>query len=63
VVLTTAPGPTEDFGIKYNLSNGAPAPEKVTNKIYEVASSITEYKIAAIPDVRCLNPTLQLAES
>jgi phosphoglucomutase len=45
-------GPKEDFGIKYNLANGAPAPEKVTNNIYEVASSITEYKIAEIPDVR-----------
>lgn len=44
-------GPTEDFGIKYNLSNGAPAPEKVTNKMYEIASSITEYKIASIPDI------------
>jgi len=44
-------GPKEDFGIKYNLANGAPAPEKVTDKIYEVASNITEYKIANIPDV------------
>jgi len=44
-------GPKEDFGIKYNLANGAPAPEKVTNKMYELASTITEYKIADIPDV------------
>ncbi|KAL7271973.1 Phosphoglucomutase-2 [Rhizina undulata] len=44
-------GPTEDFGIKYNLSNGAPAPEKVTNKIYEYTKSIQEYKISDIPDV------------
>ncbi|KAF8242000.1 phosphoglucomutase PgmA [Wilcoxina mikolae CBS 423.85] len=44
-------GPKEDFGIKYNLSNGAPAPEKVTNKIYEIASSITEYKIADLPHI------------
>jgi phosphoglucomutase len=27
-------GPNADFGIKYNLSSGAPAPESVTNKIY-----------------------------
>lgn len=27
-------GPTEDFGIKYNISNGGPAPEKVTEAIY-----------------------------
>lgn len=44
-------GPKEDFGIKYNLANGAPAPEKVTNKMYELASTITEYKIADIPDI------------
>ncbi|KAK4547760.1 hypothetical protein LTR36_000718 [Oleoguttula mirabilis] len=44
-------GPTEDFGIKYNLSNGAPAPESVTNKIYETSKTLKEYKIMDIPDV------------
>jgi len=44
-------GPTNDFGIKYNLSNGGPAPESITNKIYEVSKTIKEYKIAEIPDV------------
>ncbi|KAG7001925.1 hypothetical protein G7Y79_00030g064580 [Physcia stellaris] len=44
-------GPTQDFGIKYNLTNGAPAPESVTNKIFATAKSLTEYKIADIPDV------------
>ncbi|KAH7077590.1 phosphoglucomutase [Paraphoma chrysanthemicola] len=44
-------GPTEDFGIKYNLANGAPAPESVTNKIYETSKTLTSYKIADIPDV------------
>jgi len=44
-------GPTEDFGIKYNLANGAPAPESVTNKIYEFSKSLTSYKIADIPDI------------
>lgn len=44
-------GPKEDFGIKYNLANGAPAPEKVTDKIYEITKTISEYKIADIPDV------------
>lgn len=44
-------GPEEDFGIKYNLANGAPAPEKVTNKIHEIASKITEYKIAELPEI------------
>lgn len=47
----TRTGPTEDFGIKYNLANGAPAPESVTNKIFETSKTLTSYKIADIPDV------------
>jgi phosphoglucomutase len=27
-------GPTEDFGIKYNIGNGGPAPEKITDAIF-----------------------------
>jgi len=44
-------GPKADFGMKYNLSNGAPAPETVTNSIFEKSKSLTSYKIADIPDI------------
>ena len=49
--LHLASGPTNDFGIKYNLANGAPAPESVTNKIFSTSKSLTSYKIADLPDV------------
>lgn len=44
-------GPTNDFGIKYNLANGGPAPESVTNKIYETSKTLTSYRVAEIPDI------------
>ncbi|KAF8598943.1 Phosphoglucomutase, first 3 domain-containing protein [Ceratobasidium sp. AG-I] len=37
-------GPDNDFGIKYNINNGGPAPESVTDKIFERTKSITSYK-------------------
>ncbi|KIK50460.1 hypothetical protein GYMLUDRAFT_78487 [Collybiopsis luxurians FD-317 M1] len=44
-------GPDNDFGIKYNVSNGGPAPENVTNKMYEKTKTITSYKIIEAPPV------------
>ncbi len=44
-------GPTEDFGIKYNISNGGPAPEKFTDALYKNSTILSEYKIAEIADV------------
>lgn len=38
-------GPDKDMGIKYNLSNGGPAPESVTNKIYVISRTLSHYKI------------------
>ena len=38
-------GIDEDFGIKYNCENGGPAPEKVTNLIFENTKAIKEYKL------------------
>lgn len=36
----------QDFGIKYNMENGGPAPEGITDKIYENTRLIKEYLIA-----------------
>ncbi len=44
-------GPTEDFGIKYNIGNGGPAPEKVTESVFARSREITEYKIQSYGDV------------
>lgn len=40
-----------DFGIKYNISNGGPAPEKITDAIFSTSQSIDNYKIAEAPDL------------
>jgi phosphoglucomutase len=44
-------GPENDFGIKFNISNGGPAPEDVTNSIYKITETISEYKSMNLPDV------------
>lgn len=44
-------GPTEDFGIKYNIANGGPAPESVTSQIFKLTKTIAEYRLAELPDV------------
>ncbi|MBE9562913.1 MAG: alpha-D-glucose phosphate-specific phosphoglucomutase, partial [Proteobacteria bacterium] len=44
-------GPQGDFGIKYNISNGGPAPERVTDEIYEHSQNITEYKTVIIDSI------------
>jgi phosphoglucomutase len=44
-------GPHEDFGIKYNAENGGPAPEKLTDRIYELSKQISEYRIADLEPV------------
>jgi phosphoglucomutase len=41
-------GPHEDFGIKYNAGNGGPAPEKLTDAIFERSKTISRFLIADI---------------
>jgi len=48
IILTASHNPggkDGDFGIKYNISNGGPAPESVTNEIYNHTTSIAKYQI------------------
>ncbi len=44
-------GPDGDFGIKYNIGNGGPAPEKVTEDIYAKSQTITEYRTLSADDI------------
>ncbi len=43
-------GPDDDFGIKYNIASGGPAPESVTSAIFANTKSISEYAFAAATD-------------
>jgi phosphoglucomutase len=44
-------GPDEDFGIKYNIGSGGPAPEGVTEAIFARTENISEYKILEVDDI------------
>lgn len=38
-------GPEEDFGVKFNMPNGGPAPESVTEAIHLRTTTLAEYRI------------------
>jgi phosphoglucomutase len=44
-------GPDGDFGIKYNIGNGGPAPEKVTEAIHQRTLSIDRYLTVDADDI------------
>ena len=52
-------GPDEDFGIKYNIANGGPAPESVTEAIYARTTTIDRWMTvaAAVVDLDRLGDT------
>ncbi|MFC3180252.1 alpha-D-glucose phosphate-specific phosphoglucomutase [Cypionkella sinensis] len=44
-------GPNEDFGVKFNMSNGGPAPEGVTEAMYKRTTEITQYHTLETADI------------
>jgi len=44
-------GPEGDFGIKYNIGNGGPAPEKITDAVFERTKVIDSYKTVDAADI------------
>jgi len=44
-------GPDEDFGIKYNIANGGPAPETVTDAVHARTKTIDRWLTIEAPDI------------
>jgi phosphoglucomutase len=44
-------GPNGDFGIKFNVGNGGPAPEKITEAIYAGTQTVTRWRSTDTPDI------------
>ncbi|VDN97207.1 unnamed protein product [Rodentolepis nana] len=52
IIMTASHNPggiDGDFGLKYNIENGGPATETITNEIYEITKSISEYHTLESP--------------
>jgi phosphoglucomutase len=45
-----------DFGIKYNIANGGPAPSNITEMIFQHTQAIREYRISDAPDIDLERP-------
>ncbi len=57
-------GPKGDFGIKFNTENGGPAPEKLTEKIYQHTLNCTGYRTSDLPEIDLRQPkTLNLGNT
>ena len=44
-------GPEGDFGIKFNIANGGPAPTSFTDKVFEISTTISEYQLLEADDI------------
>ncbi|MGG5809017.1 alpha-D-glucose phosphate-specific phosphoglucomutase [Falsiroseomonas sp. CW058] len=44
-------GPEGDFGIKFNMAHGGPAPESFTGEVFRRASAMAEYRVLDAPDL------------
>jgi phosphoglucomutase len=44
-------GPDGDFGVKYNIANGGPAPERVTEAIFRHSQRVAGYRMVEAPPV------------
>lgn len=44
-------GPDGDFGIKFNIDNGGPAPEAITEAIYQRSLAVEEYQLLGTEDI------------
>ncbi|MEQ1901295.1 MAG: alpha-D-glucose phosphate-specific phosphoglucomutase [Devosia sp.] len=44
-------GPEGDFGIKYNVGNGGPAPERITDAVFARSKVIDRYLTTDAPDI------------
>ncbi|CAF0752774.1 unnamed protein product [Didymodactylos carnosus] len=54
IVLTASHNPggiNADYGVKFNTSNGGPAPEAITNSIWDKTRQITHFKICSTIDI------------
>ncbi|MEX0345941.1 MAG: alpha-D-glucose phosphate-specific phosphoglucomutase [Rhizobiaceae bacterium] len=59
IILSASHNPggiEEDFGVKFNTPNGGPAPEAVTDRIYQATNKISSYDIIESQDIDLTRP-------
>lgn len=56
-------GPNADFGIKFNLNAGQPAPEKATEAVFATSKTLNSYTIAEMDDLSLTLGSSHIAET